>query len=88
MTTRLTRRQGSGIYYCRAAVPKALIPIIGKREIKISLKTADPALARQRLVIESFNVDRQLAAARGETVHSLVLPEVIVIRAAVSGRVS
>jgi integrase len=66
------------MYYCRAAVPKELITIIGKREIKVSLKTTDPAIARQRLMIESFKVDQQFAVARGHPTTSLPLPDVIV----------
>lgn len=36
------------IYQFRRAVPDELVPIIGKREIKQSLKTRDPAEAKRR----------------------------------------
>jgi hypothetical protein len=37
----------TGIYWLRRGVPDDLRPIIGKREIKHSLKTKDPEIAKQ-----------------------------------------
>lgn len=63
--TRLQRQRNSGIYYCRVAVPKVVQPLIGKRELKVSLRTSDPTLARERIKEESLRIDRLLAEAQG-----------------------
>src|SRR4051794_22251773 len=38
----------TGIYWLRKRVPDAVQPLIGKREIRRSLKTTDPAEAKRR----------------------------------------
>jgi len=38
----------SGVYWFRRAVPADLRALVGKREEKQSLKTKDPAVAKQR----------------------------------------
>ena len=45
--TWLMRR--GGVYYVRARVPQDLAEVIGKSEIRRSLKTSDPAEGRRRL---------------------------------------
>ena len=40
-------RRGDALYF-RMAVPRSLVPRVGKREFKLSLKTSDQTLARQR----------------------------------------
>lgn len=64
--TRLQRRKESGIYYCRVSVPEALQPLIGKTEIKRSLKTTDASIARHRCMQESIQIERLFLLARGE----------------------
>ena len=59
---RLMRRGGQ--YSLRAKVPDELKPIIGKREIWQSLKTADHRLALKRVRVASVEVDAQFDAAR------------------------
>src|SRR5213593_4739794 len=44
--TYLQRREGA--YYFRLAVPAELWKLIGKREIKLTLKTRDPKVAKHR----------------------------------------
>ena len=51
-------------YYLRARVPKDLVGVAGRREIKISLKTSDPAEARARINLEAVKVDEQFAEWR------------------------
>ena len=62
----LHRRQG--IYYLRLRVPDELRPIIGKREIKRSLKTADPSEAKRRIALERFKAHAELDEARRKLV--------------------
>jgi integrase len=60
--TRLFRREG-GTYYLRAKVPDALRPIIGKTEIRKSLRTKTLKEALPRVKIESIKVDSDFAKA-------------------------
>ena len=48
----LYRRQG--IYRFRRIVPRELREIIGRREIKVSLRTTDPDTAKRRAAQELF----------------------------------
>src|SRR5262249_32502996 len=52
----LYRRQG--IYRFRKFVPKELREILGKREIKVSLRTTDLDTAKRRLAVQALNADR------------------------------
>jgi len=61
--TRLFRREG-GTYYLRAKVPENLRPLIGKTEIRKSLRTKDLKEARQKVKIESVRADARFAAAQ------------------------
>jgi len=65
---RLQRRDGT--YYLRAKVPERLRSIIGKREIKRSLKTASPKEALALVKVESLAVDRIFAAAEAKLAGS------------------
>lgn len=69
--TRLFRREPGGTYYLRAKVPLPIRPIVGKTEIRVSLKTKDLKEGRLRVKPESMRVDRLFAEAeaklKGET---------------------
>jgi integrase len=58
----LYRRQG--IYRFRRVVPKELREIIGQREIKVSLRTADLVEAKRRAARETIKADQRIAEAR------------------------
>jgi Domain of unknown function (DUF6538) len=58
--TRLFHRDG-GTYYLPAKVPKKIRQIIGKAEIRKSLRTKDPKEARQEVKIESICVNALFA---------------------------
>lgn len=60
--THLLRRDGH--YYFRIRVPKELVGILGKREIKKSLKTSDPREADKRLPIEQLEAQELFEQAR------------------------
>ncbi|WP_170317572.1 DUF6538 domain-containing protein [Paroceanicella profunda] len=70
---RLMRRGQT--FYLRAAVPAALRPALGKREITRSLKTRDPRDALRRVRIESVRVDEQFEAARRQQRHEQEPPQ-------------
>src|SRR5437899_3892706 len=50
-------------WFFRRAVPFRLRPIIGKKEVRISLKTGDAQLAKRRAIAEAAKVDRMFAEA-------------------------
>ncbi|WP_269517917.1 DUF6538 domain-containing protein [Alteromonas sp. BMJM2] len=50
----------SGTYYLRKGVPHHLIPIIGKREFKQSLRTKDLREAKKRIIPLLADIDEQL----------------------------
>lgn len=56
-------RQG-GRFYLRRRVPRDLVPVLGQSEIKRSLDTADPRVARQRLPAADAEVERVFEEAR------------------------
>ena len=56
----------NGRYYLRARVPLDIVGILGKREIKKSLKTSDRSEALERFDIEVAEVNEIFAAARRE----------------------
>lgn len=59
---RLLKRQGW--FYLRAKVPVDLVAVLGRREIKKALGTADPKRALEKVRQESARVDRLFAEAR------------------------
>src|SRR5690242_7423977 len=54
----------TGVYWFRKVVPAALGDIIGKRELKWSLGTKDPAEARRRYPAAAEQADTMLANAK------------------------
>jgi integrase len=58
------RPKNSGFYWVRKRVPDDLRPIMGKRELKRSLKTADPKEAKIRALAVCTEIDQLLANAR------------------------
>lgn len=54
----------SGIYYFRRVVPEDLRPIIGKRELKTSLKTRDPHTAKSMFIVEAAKAEGEFQRAR------------------------
>ena len=72
---RLQKRPENGIYYCRVAVPKDLVSVIGKREIKVSLQTTNLRMALKALARASYVADCEFMAARGEQ-PDLLIPSI------------
>lgn len=62
----LHRRPESCNLFYRKVIPAELRPCFGKREIKYSFQTADPATARSRYHQISACVERQIANARAQ----------------------
>jgi integrase len=57
-------KDGTHRFYLRAKVPVDLIGIMGKKEIKRSLKTGDRKEARQRIDIEAAKLKQEFSDAR------------------------
>jgi hypothetical protein len=72
---RLHKRPENGVYYYRVVVPPKLIPIIGKREIKISLKTTNEREAMKAFMATSYEVEQQLLLAKSGKI--IMSPKVI-----------
>lgn len=68
-TYHLTRR-GGGIWYYFRKVPKELVPVIGKRFIKRSLRTSDKAEAKKRRTVEEVRTDAYFAECFAQGVCS------------------
>ncbi len=58
-TSRPRKHPRTGVYEFRKRVPDRLRPLVGKREVKRSLKTKDPAVARERHAAVAAEVDTQ-----------------------------
>lgn len=58
------RHPSSGIYYFRQAVPKPLIPIIGKTVLKASLRTSNLSEAKRLIIPFLVNAEHQIALAK------------------------
>ena len=73
-------RDGTHRYYLRARVPVDLVEVIGRREIKRSLRTGDRREAARRINQEAAEIERLFEAARRrlrqETVTSLTEAEI------------
>ncbi|QHA87946.1 DUF6538 domain-containing protein [Serratia rhizosphaerae] len=52
-----------GVYHIRKAVPKHLVAILGKREIKFTLDTKDVKEARERAPAKIIQIDLMLRLA-------------------------
>jgi len=70
---RLLKR--GNVFWIRVRVPDALRDIIGKTEIRRSLRTSDPAEARSRLRFESAKIEGELDLARRARARSEPRPE-------------
>ncbi|KQU34147.1 integrase [Methylobacterium sp. Leaf94] len=84
---RPTKHPKTGVYQLRRRVPEDLVKLVGKVEVKFSLKTKDPAEARARHFAENTALEerwanlrkglqpltnRQVQAIAGEIYHSKV----------------
>ena len=58
------KSKSSGIYYFRQAVPKPLIPMIGKREFKVSLKTTNLREAKRLILPLMASANEQISIAQ------------------------
>ena len=56
----------NGRYYLRARVPANLVEVMGRREVKKSLKTSDLREARRRINVEAAELEARFAEARRE----------------------
>lgn len=54
----------NGHYYFRVKVPKDLLASIGKKEIKVSLKTKDPREIKSKLALETLKAEDLFKSAR------------------------
>jgi hypothetical protein len=54
----------NGTYYFRVRVPQDLLASIGKKEIKVSLKTKDPREIKSKLALESLKAEDLFESAR------------------------
>ncbi len=59
------RHPESGIFFLRKRVPDRLRALVGKREIKLSLRTRDPDVARLRNLEELLRIERDWARFKG-----------------------
>ena len=57
-------KAGGETYYFRRVVPVELREVLGKRELKVSLKTTDKRLAKQKAAGEAIKADALLESAR------------------------
>jgi hypothetical protein len=75
---RPTKHPKTGMYQFRRAVPLDLQPLLGRREVKRSLETKDPDLARKRFAAVLAEVDAEWARLRGapEQPRRMTLPPV------------
>lgn len=56
----------TGVYYFRVRVPADLVPVIGKKEIKTSLGTKDPATAKELFFEKERKVAREWRTLRSQ----------------------
>lgn len=54
----------NGTYYFKVRVPQDLLASIGKKEIKVSLKTKDPREIKSKLALETLKAEASFKAAR------------------------
>ncbi|WP_294608307.1 DUF6538 domain-containing protein [uncultured Roseovarius sp.] len=72
----------SGIYYIRVRVPADLTASFGRKEVSKSLRTREPAEAKERFAIEYAAIQRRWAALRSKP-EPLTLKQIV----SLSGRV-
>ncbi len=58
----------TGVYYLRKGVPKALRSVVGKGEIKQSLKTKDPKEAKRILIKELPKIEALFDRVRSKSI--------------------
>jgi integrase len=66
----------SGIYYIRVRVPADLVGTFGRREVSKSLRTREPAEAKERFAVEYAAMQKRWAALRA-TPQSLPLKQIV-----------
>ncbi len=75
--------KNSGVYYFRMAVPKELVPVVKKREIKISLRTKNLTEAKLAFSAQLTKAQDELELARlklsGDAERSLTIRDCAVI---------
>ena len=59
MMSRPVKHPKTGVYWLRKRVPEDLQPVLGKKEIKQTLGTKEPAEARRRLLVALAQLDQQ-----------------------------
>src|ERR1700704_3036603 len=64
LMSRPFKRPVTGVYYFRKAVPDDLRAVVGKREVKRSLRTKDPAEARSKFAVAAAAVDAEWTELR------------------------
>ena len=57
-------KDGTRRYYLRARVPQDIVPVLGRREVKRSLGTADRKEALERIDVAAAEVNEMFAEAR------------------------
>ncbi len=65
------RHPESGVFLFRKRVPAHLIAIVGRSEIKFSLKTRDPVVARIRNLEDTARIERAWSKIDGAVVEAL-----------------
>ena len=66
----------SRIYYLRVRVPADLVGTFGRREVSKSLRTREPAEAKERFAVEYAAVQKRWAALRA-TPQTLPLKQIV-----------
>lgn len=67
-TRYLVRRRDT--FYFRRWVPRHLTPLLGVSEVKVSLSTIDPAVARERALLAELLLSRLLSEVKTMTTHA------------------
>ena len=70
---RPTKHPKTGVYRLRKAVPPSLRGIVGKRELIVSLRTKDPAIARKLAPEALRGIEAQLEKARAASLPGCAL---------------
>ena len=77
--SRLQKRPENGIFYYRVVVPKDLVSIVGKREIKVSLKTTNLHHAQRAMFDAAHAIESYFSESRGNIVQpSFIKPSIVV----------
>lgn len=68
----------TGVYYFRQRVPADLLQIVGRREVSVSLRTKDPAVAKERHAAEERKISLRWKALRA-TASPLTNPQIVAL---------